>query len=59
VKAAAVQQDVAKHPSLFRLSRLRPNPLGFRPASDRSLAVVPAPRPAPVGVPRVALWTAH
>ena len=48
MKAAAVQHDVAKHPSLFRLPRLRPNPLGFRPASDRSLAVVSALRPAPV-----------
>jgi hypothetical protein len=51
VKAAAVQQDVAKHPTLSRLSRLRPNPLGLKSAPNRSLAVVPALRPAPVAFP--------
>jgi hypothetical protein len=48
VKPATIQRDVAKHPNLSCLSRLRPNPLGYRPAAERPLAVVPALRPAPV-----------
>ena len=55
MKAAAVQQDVAKHPSLSRVSRLWPDPPRFRPATRGPLAAVPTVRPAPVALSRVAL----
>src|SRR5712672_3057752 len=46
---------MSRIPTLSCLSRLRPNPLGLKPTPNRSLAVVPALRPAPVAFPRGAL----